>query len=104
MKYSHFIVITVSPECAYGFNEEPASDSKSEWARNPNQGKMNTRIERSSVFLIVPDLSRNDWQCLKMDGNYCKVLFKGYKFFQLAKNGWKWLGMAKSVLDIDVNR
>ena len=27
---------TVSPECAYGFNEVPASDSTSEWSQNPN--------------------------------------------------------------------
>ena len=30
------ILHTVSPECAYGFNEVPASDSTSEWAQNPN--------------------------------------------------------------------
>ena len=27
---------TMTPECAYGFNEVPASDSTSEWAWNPN--------------------------------------------------------------------
>ena len=27
---------TVSPDCAYIFNEVPASDSTSEWARNPD--------------------------------------------------------------------
>ena len=38
---------TVSPECANGFNEVPASDSTSEWARKP---KINNKIERRSVF------------------------------------------------------
>ena len=32
----NLLYCTVSPECTYGFNEVPASDSTSEWARNPN--------------------------------------------------------------------
>ena len=37
-KYDIFTnsLYTVSPECASGFNEVPAPDSTSEWARNPN--------------------------------------------------------------------
>ena len=33
--WSILSLLTVSPECGCGFNEVPASDSTSEWARNP---------------------------------------------------------------------
>ena len=35
--YEAFVIVyTVSPKRGFGFNEVPASDNKSEWARNPN--------------------------------------------------------------------
>ena len=36
VNYNPFRYRTVSPECGTGFNEVPASDSTSKWARNPN--------------------------------------------------------------------
>ena len=39
-----------------------------------------------------------------MDENCLKGwMYKGYKYFPPAKNGWKWLGIAESVLEINVN-
>ena len=46
-----FIFYTLSPECGSDFNEVPAYDSTSKWARNPNlETKQTQKLEEILYF------------------------------------------------------
>ena len=64
--------------------------------------QINTIFKKEILYFQKnSDLTRIDCQCLIIDGNYWKWLYKVYKCFQLAKNGRKWQEMAENGLEID---